>query len=162
MTYTHSAPHRRGVPLLGPVLPPDPADAHSSQDDARHTQAHLSRRQEQEAPQDLAAGAHRAPGIAPESAPIWLRRGFTSYGPCPRARAAVGWSSGATGNAGKFFFLKIFFNFLFRALTRVSPLTGARLVLSLVLKQHARARAHTRLQSHNAPAWKHLNGAGQL
>lgn len=65
MTYTHSAPHRRGVPLPRPVLPADPADAHGSQDDARHTQAHLSHGQEEKAPQDLAAGAHGAPGIAP-------------------------------------------------------------------------------------------------
>lgn len=76
VTYTHPAPDGRGVPLLGPELAPDPdpGHAHGSQDDARHTQAHLRRRQEQEAPQDLAAGAHLARGIAPapaggESAP---------------------------------------------------------------------------------------------
>lgn len=113
MTYTHSAPHGRRVPLLRAELPSDPADAHGPQDDARHTQAHLRRRQEQEAPQDLAAGAHRAAGIAPapaggESAPDgsdcdaaslpWLRA-------CPGACATVGFRSEATGNAGSFVFL---------------------------------------------------------
>ncbi|KAG7245022.1 hypothetical protein INR49_023588 [Caranx melampygus] len=64
-TYTESAPDRRRVALLRLVLPPDPADAHGSQDDARHTQAHLHQGQQEQAPQDLAAGAHPAPGISP-------------------------------------------------------------------------------------------------
>lgn len=113
MTYTHAAPHGRGVPLLRPELPSDPADAHSAQDDARHTQAHLRRGQEQEAPQDLAAGAHRAPGIAPapaggESAPDGSNCDAASL-PSVRARpwacATVGFSSEATRKAGSFFLL---------------------------------------------------------
>lgn len=64
-TYTESTPHRRRVALLGLVLPAHPADAHRPQDDARHSQAHLQQGQQEQAPQDLAAGAHPAPGISP-------------------------------------------------------------------------------------------------
>ncbi|TNN62334.1 hypothetical protein EYF80_027451 [Liparis tanakae] len=67
-TYTESAPHRGGVALLRLVLAPDPADANGSQDDARHTEAHLHHGQQEQAPQDLAAGAHPAPGISPTPA----------------------------------------------------------------------------------------------
>lgn len=46
-------------------MAPGPADADGSQDDARHTQSHLHHGEQEQAPQDLAAGAHPAPGISP-------------------------------------------------------------------------------------------------
>lgn len=67
-TYTESAPDRGSVALLRLVISSDPADAHGSQDDARHTQAHLHQGQQEQAPQDLTAGAHPAPGISPDPA----------------------------------------------------------------------------------------------
>lgn len=67
-TYTESTPDRRSVSLLRFMIAPDPADAHRSQDDARHTQAHLHQGQQEQAPQNLAAGAHPAPGISPAPA----------------------------------------------------------------------------------------------
>lgn len=68
VTYTESAPHGRSVALLRLVLPPSPADAHGSEDDARHAQAHLHHGQEEKAPQDFAAGAHPTRGISPPQA----------------------------------------------------------------------------------------------
>lgn len=46
-------------------MAPGPADADGSQDDARHTQSHLHHGEQEQAPQDLATGAHPAPGISP-------------------------------------------------------------------------------------------------
>lgn len=90
-TYTESAPDRGRVALPGLVLPSNPADAHGAQDDARHSQAHFQQGEHEQAPQDLAAGAHPAPrGISPapaggganrRSSELQKRRG--SIAPCP-------------------------------------------------------------------------------
>ncbi len=77
-TYTESAPHRRRVALLRFGLAPDPANANGSQDDARHAQAHLHHGQQEQTPQDLAAGAHSAPGISPAPARGGGRKGRES------------------------------------------------------------------------------------
>lgn len=78
------------------MLAADPDDAHGAQDDARHAQAHLHHGQQEQAPQDVAAGAHPAAGIAPAPAaggqrarersalPGAARRGFTAA--CPKKR----------------------------------------------------------------------------
>lgn len=100
------------------MLAPDPAEAHGPQEDAGHPQAHLRRRQEQEAPQDLAAGAHLAPGIAPappggESAPdrdatssLQTRtvEGGRGVG---GGRAGLSWEMSRDADAGSFLLVRI-------------------------------------------------------
>ena len=80
VTYTESAPNRRRVALLRLVLVSYPADTHGPQDDAGHAQAHLHNRQQQQAPQDLAAGAHLARAFLHTRRPVrlCLERGSAS------------------------------------------------------------------------------------
>ncbi len=65
-TYTHSAPYRRSVALLGLMLRFHQADAHRAQGDAGHPEPYLQHRQNQQTPDDLPPGAHLRSGILPD------------------------------------------------------------------------------------------------